>query len=313
MLFSRLPLRVWLFLTAVATLFLPAACDDTSDLDSEQLPGDARPSIRRVAPSQGSLTGSVADQLDFSFTLADDEALTRWTLLMWFDDNTTPDTLVNDTALMGTLLTRNLSYIIPDSMIMLGQCKNFTFKAYVWDNRMQMDSSQFIYQVCTLPTDTCSPAQTYQVLYYSTGDSVYSPGAGGNLFRFNLLQRNYATTDAASDIRVLAHATVPDSLSCILSSPNTNPQAVFVVLKPSQFNFATATWCTMHQAFITHTPTVTTPKLEVGDVIILNMALPPTPPSTRQHYAAIEVVAIVDGPGSTGDYIRFRYKRTSPS
>jgi hypothetical protein len=311
MVFFRTPLRVMLLLVAAAALVLPTACDTTNDLDSETLPSDGRPSIRRVEPSESSRTGSDSVQLNFSFTLADDEALKRWVFVVNFDTVTLADTLVKDT-LVGTLQTRNLSYTVPDRMLSIGTCKNFTFKAYVWDNRGQMDSTEFVYQVCQLPEDSCSPAQTYQLLYYSTGDSIFNPTVGNNRFRFNLLQRNYATTDAASDIRMAANAD-PDSLSRILTSPNTNPQTVFVVLKPTEFNFGTATWCTLHQAFITHVATSATPVLEVGDVIILDMALPPTPPSTRSHYAAIEVTAVQDMPGSANDYIRFRYKRTSPN
>jgi hypothetical protein len=288
-------------------------CDKKSDFN-EVLPPDENPSIRRTAPTSGSLQGKADTTLALSYTMADNERLASWCVVLTNPASGSRDTLVKDT-LAGTLVSRTITYAIPDTFP--AGTTRLLFWAYVRDNLGRVDSTGFVYDVTVYAPDTCGGTQQYRMLWYTfaaTGrrDTIWNRAsiAFANRSSFNLLQRTGTTSDPASDIRETTG--LPGTFNAEFRSPNTNPNNVFVVMNTGNFNFSLANWCFIEQAYTTRLATNTTGRLQAGDIVLLDMALPPAASSPlKQHYAAIHIVEVFDdGAASDNDYIVFEYART---
>lgn len=291
-----------LLVLAMLAMGLLTACEEEDD--DETLPTDDGPSIARLQPSSASILDTNFTSLTLQYNLADNEQLAYYTLRLEIPSQGVSQVLEQD-SLMGTELSRSYTYQ-PADTFPEGQTDIF-FTAYVFDNQGLADSNQFRLQVVVLPEDTCTNAFQYNILTYGR-DTIYNGAETMGRSSFNLIQRQYAMSDAASDIREGTDNT--GQFARMFISPNTAPQPVFLTFTSSQFNYDRASWCTIEQAFRTHTPSQMTRELSAGDVVLLDMDLPPddaTP--NKQHYAAIHILEVVDTPDDS-DYIVFEYKRT---
>lgn len=304
-------LRGLLALSMLAVVF--TGCDKKSNQD-DVLPTDDNPSIRRTAPSTSSLANVPGTLLQFDYVMADNEKLANWWVKLVHAPSGTSTTLVAD-SLAGTLVNRTITYQIPDTFP--GGTTRLYFRAYVTDNLGRIDSNEFVFDVTVFSPDTCTDAFQYRMLRYTleaTGrrDTIWNRASVNNAARtsFNLLQRQWTSSDPASDIRETTQ--VPGTFNAEFRSPNTNPGNTFVVMNTNNFNFSLANWCFIEQAFTTRIPEATTGRLAAGDIVLLNLALPPDATSPlKQHYAAIHIIEVMDdGATSDDDYIIFEYCRT---
>jgi hypothetical protein len=292
-------LRAWLVL--LAGIVVLAGCEDDND---EQLPPDGPPVIRRTQPQDSTVVDTPNQEITLSYLMADNEQLSRWEVML--KDSVTGDTtLLEQAALTGNQQERSIQYTIPDTFP-LG-LRRLVFTARVYDNQNAVDSTQFLLEVQTPEEDTCTTADQYEMLRYTNGDTLFN-GAGNERYRFNFVQNTYANSQEAADIAEATDSS--DTFDARLVSPNTSPEAVFVMLRPSEFNYDEASWCTLDQAFRTHEKLRKTPELEEGDLVILNMDLvdPVTP--QKQHYAIMRILAINETAMDDQDYILFEYQRT---
>ena len=252
------------------------------------------------------------EQVRLDYILADNEQLANWELRLRTypfadEDLVGQDTILVSENISGTQVRKTFFYDVPDTFS-TGSITNLVFTAYTADNVGNGDTLDFILQVFTETTDTCQPPNQYGMLNYTTNDTLFSPDAAMAAFSFNMLQRNYAGSDAASDIRVVDTSTA--SFNPMLSSPNNDMEAVFAVYKPAVLNYDQLNWCKMHQSFITRTPMMMTPELAEGDIVVLRMDVIDQLTPTKPHYAAAKIIEINDAVGDEDDYIVFQYKRS---
>jgi hypothetical protein len=148
------------------------------------------------------------------------------------------------------------------------------------------------------------------MLDYTRPDTIYS-GVHSNPARsgFSLIQRAQAVGNADTDLQEIS--SVPGAFQARLRSVNNNNAPVFLVFKSDVFSYPAANWCSIYQAFLTHTAVAVTPTLEVGDIVLVDLALvdPITP--EKPHYAILRIVNVEDNPGNDADRIVFTYKRTN--
>ncbi len=286
------------------------ACDDDDELPP--LPDDGDPIVVRTLPVDSTIVVSPLEEVRIDYTLADNEQLASWQLRLRTypfadEDLVGQDTILLSENLSGTQVGKNFFFTVPDTFA-AGTITNLVFTATVQDNQEQGDTLDFVVQVFTETADTCMPPNQYGMLNYTTSDTLFAPQSSMSMASFNLLQRTYASNQAAADVRVVD--TAANSFRPQFISPNNENESVLIVYKPNILNYQQLNWCKLHQAFITNTPMMETPELEEGDIVVLRMDVIDQLTPGKPHYAAIRIVDIVDNIGDDNDYILFQYKRT---
>jgi len=305
----RTPVRS-LLLPSVLSLVVLAAC--RPDVDDPGLPADDRPNVTRSAPAQSVVVDTPGTRINLVYQFSDNGQLDSFSVVLRLPAYGTEQVIAED-SLMGTLVDTSFSFLVPedtfdllfptDTVFQLG-ITELVFWAYVFDNQGQVDSTSFTFQVRVDEPDTCDfPDQ-----YTYPRDSLFNGNETNSMF--DLIARTYAFNTAAADIAEISESA--GEFARRLYSPNTNGQEKLIVLNNSSFNYEELSWCTLDQQFRTRPAerVDTTRALVAGDIILLDMALPPDASRpNKQHYAAIRILNIVERPDDD-DYIVFEYKRS---
>ncbi len=278
-----------LWVLIFSSLFIFSCKKETTK--DEMPPVDKRPSIVRTAPSTSSSNILEGESVNLSYQLADNELLKSIKIIERINDN---DRVLLEEDITGTILKKDFSYTVPQGLNDLTVIKII---AFVYDNKMQFDSTVYIVTKDFVRDTT----EQYSLLSYEN-DTIYSNLSITGLNAFNCIARtNNVTNNTAKDIQ--ENSQVSGNFLASWVSPNTNPNKNFVVLTTSQFNFEQARYSTIDQAFRANTPRLETGSLRVNDIVILKSRITP-------HYIVFKIKAVVDGPNDE-DYIVFDYKRSN--
>ncbi len=305
-----------------AVLALVVGCKDRER--NELPPVDSAPTIRRISPPAPSQLALPGTPISLTFQLADNERLARFTVeektltnVRYYDDQIVVNGVTRDTVLLtGDVLSQSLivdkeisgnsvresvKYVVPNLPPMTRIELNFC----VEDNKGQKDCSLFVVTVDFKRTDTL--AQYFSMLSYRN-DTLYNRMAGGNLGAFNLIARQHASSLAAQDIRETTETSGEFDQSIV--SPNNQFGAVMVVVRENEFNYDQASYSTMRQAYLSRVKVQRTPKLRVGDIVLLQLTELNLKYNNWNHFAAIKVKEVVTTQFDDFDYIVFDYKRS---
>jgi hypothetical protein len=292
---------------------------------------DRAPSIRRIAPQQPAALLLPNDGINLSYKVADNEELasvklyeTRLTNVRYGQDGAVISADTVQGFRRAEIFTKNLTgnqaivdylYTVPSSIQTFTRIEIF---AQVFDTKGQSEVfGPFVISVDFARQDPL--AEYFSILSYE-GDTIYNNQSVSRASGFNLIGRRRTNPSnfnnvAAKDIQESTMTT--GEFKRALISPNNGVQNVFVVLKPNQFNFEQLTYATMLAAFQSNPQTQETAQLEVGDIVILRMALlhQTYQGAFRNHLAAIRIKDFGPIPGQgdpvgDDDFIRFDYKRS---
>lgn len=299
---NRLLSARWLF-ALLASAVLLSACKEESD---EPLPEDGAPTVIRQNPSDPSRVVVPNETVALAYVFADNEQLGSFSL-RFLVEATGQDVQFAGDTLTGTQVNQQFTFSVPDTFP-IGLLTRAIIRATVSDNQGNQDSVDLLLDINTPLPDTCTDGSQYSILTYTGGDTLYNAAGDPARASYDLLQRIYAITDDNADIREATAAA--GSFAQALVSPNTSGAAVFKVFAASEFNYDLATWCSLDQAFRTHTPSSQTNPLEVGDLVVIDLNLIDGLTPGKAHYAVLRILALNDAPGEANDYIVFEYKRT---
>lgn len=258
----------------------------------EELPPiDQRPSIVRIVPSTSNSNLLEGESVNLTYQLADNELLKSLKIVERIDNS---DRVLLEEEITGTILKKDFTYTVPSGLNNLTEIKII---AFVYDNKLQFDSTVFIVTKDFIRDTT----ELYSLLSYEN-DTIFSSFSSTGLNAFNSIARtNNVTNNTAKDIQ--DNTLVSGNFSASWISPNTQPNPSFVVLNTSQFNFEQARYSTIDQAYRSNTPKIETGALRPNDVVILKSRISP-------HYIVFKIKNVVDGSGDE-DYIVFDYKRSN--
>lgn len=286
---DRMKIQSCFFMLLVSSLII-MSCKKESSKD-ELPPVDTRPSIVRTSPSISSANVLEGESIDLSYQLADNQWLKTFKIIERINDN---DRVLLEEEITGTFIKKDFTYTVPQGLNNLTIIKLI---AFVYDNKMQFDSTVFVVTKDFIRDTT----ELYNLLSYQN-DTIYSNLSITGKNAFNCIARtNVVNNNTAKDIQ--ENSQVSGNFLASWISPNTNPNKNFVVLNTSQFNFEQAKYSTIDQAFRSNTPKLETGTLRPNDIVILKSRISP-------HYIVFKINAVVDGPGDE-DYITFDYKRSN--
>ncbi len=279
----------FLWLLIFSSLFIFSCKKETTK--DELPPVDKRPSIVRTAPSTSTSNLLEGETVNLSYQLSDNELLKSIKIIERINDN---DRVLLEEDITGTILKKDFAYTVPQGLNDLTVIKII---AFVYDNKMQFDSTVYIVTKDFVRDTT----EQYSLLSYEN-DTIYSKFSITGLSAFNCIARtNNVTNNTAKDIE--ENSQISGNFLASWISPNTNPNKNFVVLTTSQFNFEQARYSTIDQAFRANSPRLETGTLRVNDIVILKSRISP-------HYIVFKIKAVVDGLNDE-DYIVFDYKRSN--
>ncbi len=272
------------------TLLFWASCKKESAKD-ELPPTDKRPTIVRTAPSTSSSNLIEGESVNLSYQLADNELLKSFKIIERIDNN---DRILLEEDITGTLLKKNFTYTVPQGLNNLTVIKII---AFVYDNKMQVDSAVYIVTKDFIRDTT----ELYTLLSYEN-DTIYSNLSISGKNAFNCIARtNIVSNNTAKDIQ--ENTQISGNFLASWISPNTASTKNFVVLTTAQFNFEQARYSTIDQAFRSNTPKLETGTLRPNDIVLLKSRISP-------HYIVFKIKEVIDRPGDE-DYIVFDYKRSN--
>lgn len=268
-----------------------------TETTQEVPPPDSPPSIVRLLPTEPSVTDTPNAKVFLQYGLSDKEALLFWTLREISPNDTL---LVIDSLFPLVSTTRAYTYTIPN----YDSLTEITIRAWVYDNKLQVDSTDYKIIVDFVRTP---PQEPYSILTYYN-DTIYSGLSATGKWAFDLLLRTNVTSSTASrDIKEISNT--PGQFLRRFVSPNNGNGKVMVVLNDQTLHWDSLTYTKIDKAYRSGTPVDTTTTLQVGDIVLLKMKYQ-EPGTNDPQYAAIYVRSIVDDPNSDEDYIIFDYKRT---
>lgn len=258
---------------------------------NELPPTDNRPSIVRISPSISTINLAQDSSVTLSYQLADNELLQTFKIIERVQG---VDRLLHEETLQGTTQQRSYTYTVPPG---ISDLTTIQIIAFVYDNKMQFDSSLFLITKDFIRDTT----EQYSLLSYEN-DTIYHALSVTGKNAFNCIARtNIVSNTTAKDIQ--ENSSISGTFDASWVSPNTSPTPSFVVLNTSVFNYEQAKYSTIDQAYKSYTPMLQTGTLKPNDIVILKSRISP-------HYIVFKIKEVVDGAGDE-DFIVFDYKRSN--
>jgi hypothetical protein len=216
---DRMKIQSCFFMLLVSSLII-MSCKKESSKD-ELPPVDTRPSIVRTSPSISSANVLEGESIDLSYQLADNQWLKTFKIIERINDN---DRVLLEEEITGTFIKKDFTYTVPQGLNDLTVIKLI---AFVYDNKMQFDSTVFVVTKDFIRDTT----ELYNLLSYQN-DTIYSNLSITGKNAFNCIARtNVVNNNTAKDIQ--ENSQVSGNFLASWISPNTNPNKNFVVLNTS--------------------------------------------------------------------------------
>lgn len=280
------------------------SCERTQYLPS--LSTDEDPVISLTNPTTNSTLARPGEQVKVNVLAVDDLALTVFRVKLKVIDengNEIESSTPIQQELNGLSFSYELAEIIPDQSASTQLI--YTFE--VIDSKGAVANVDFSIGILARQ----NPPQ-FRILSFK--DQSLNAKPSGTAFALNFTSRaTYpppATNLLSRDIEENTQNDGSGSFSAKLISPNNaalGRDSVFVMTDASKFNFEEATWLSLYQAYFSSGIFLSeTPSLKVDDFVIVRLTKAPAP-----QFAIMKIRDVVDGAGSTNDYIVFDYKVSS--
>ncbi|MDX1906086.1 MAG: hypothetical protein SF053_03570 [Bacteroidia bacterium] len=297
--------------SVMSLLLALSACEEA--VPFEVIPQDGPPAITVTAPANPRFLKRPGEQTTVTFQLGDNEGLRLFRVVPRIyneADSLIGDALPQDFDLTGNSQPFTYTFTAPA----LNPYYKIQYNCYAIDLKGAYATTSFWLSI--LP-DPAAP-QPYRILTY-TSDTVYNKRKGID-YAFNFTSRASLPTTPGQNLDPLRlQMDIAEGSGSqtawlpYLNSP-ANEQlgldSVFVMTDATRFNYESANYTTIYQAFFADpAPATRTPVLKEGDYVIVRLIKSPRP-----QFAVMKVTKLFfDGAGiNVSDYVVFDYKVTTP-
>lgn len=302
------------WLSACLVLLLLAACDTQTEPIDLPLPVDADPAITIVSPDNPRFLLRAGESATITFKLIDPEGLALLRVIPTVydeSDNVVAEEDPIDVLVSGTEQTVNYPVTPPNYPAFY----KIKYTVYAIDTKSAFAETFFWLSI--LPDPGAPPV--YQVLTYEN-DTLIN-GLSDSLYAMNLTARQRVPMMPGIDFNsIRLQMDIAETSGSgqglwepTLTSPNNEAlglDSVFAMTNASKFNYETATYASIFEAFYSFPqPSTETPVLQEDDYVIVRLVKTPQP-----QFAILRIKELVnDGFGvNVRDMIIFDYKVTSP-